>query len=71
MLYRTFSASSLINELVSVPFFNNILVKLSRYGSMHLLRETNISPIVNRAILESDDLRESAIFISDFITVLS
>ena len=58
------SASSEINALVSAARFNRILTMGSRQVSMHRLRKWNISRIVSRAILESDDRRESASLVS-------
>jgi len=57
------SASSLINEFVSDDFLIRILHSESSWGSIHLFKKLNISISVIRAILDSDDLSESAIFI--------
>ena len=59
-------ASSDMNPLVSLPLLSNILMIGSRYVSMHLFRNRNMSRIVIKAILERLDLKESANFVSCF-----
>ena len=54
------SASSEMKDEVSCTFLSSILIRGSRYVSMHRLRYSNISLMVIRAIFEREDLRLSA-----------
>jgi hypothetical protein len=53
-----------MKELVSELFFSKIFMMFSKNGSMHRLRNVNMSAKVMRAIFERDDLKESAIFMT-------
>lgn len=60
-----------MNEFVSVALFKSTFTKLSKKGSMHLLRYTIMSFRVIRAILETEDLNDSANLTSCVTRVLN
>ena len=60
------AASSEIKALVSLPRLSSILTIGSRYVSMHLFRNQNMSLIVIKAILLSEERSESDSFVSCF-----
>ena len=66
IVIKAWVASSEMNTLVSLAFLSNIFIRGSRYVSMHLFRNWNMSRIVIRACLERLDLNESASFVSCF-----
>ena len=59
MVSSVASASSDMNALVSLPLFSRILISGSRYVSMHLFKNWNMSLIVMIAILLREERRES------------
>ena len=64
MVKRAASASSEIKALVSLPRLSRILIRGSRYVSMHRFKNWNMSRMVISAIFERDERRESDSFVS-------
>lgn len=58
-----------MKTFVSQPFLIRILTRLSTSGSMHLFKKTIISFRVMRAILTKEDLKESAILMTEVVTL--